>query len=450
MLPPIQKPSPRVVLRAVPRVVPRVVLRVVLQALAGRWLAGRTPAASSTEPPPSETPPSDPFFLAVATRSVVWLWALMALLPIVWVVVMSFKLPVDALSGHFWRVFFGFTTLEQRGGLSILTLASYGSLFFWLYRLPRRRFLTRHISRYFPGYFPRGRVFSSALFRWLVVCLFYLFIGLGLGLVVLPVFLSFLHAWLSPLPVFRWLIYPFWGFTLEHYQTVWVEREFYRNFLNSLYVTSCVVMVSLCVGTLAGYGLARAGGQLAFWLLIIALVFRALPHSVLVSGYLPVFIHSKALLEPILGSYAPTLFGQPWAVIIVLVSINQPFTIWILRSFFQNVPRELDEAAQVDGCTSFGAFWRVIVPVMWPGVITAGLFSFLLAYNDYIVTSLLLSSQNQTMVPAIVGFFNRETTSTDQMEAVAAAVSITAPLFLLVMVFQKQLVSGLVQGAVKG
>ncbi len=410
---------------------------------------GRIPATplatpSTSAEPSSETPSSDPFFLAVATRSVVWLWALMALLPIVWVVVMSFKLPVDALSGHFWRVFFGFTTLEQRGGLSILTLASYGLLFFWLYRLPRRRFLIYFLTRYVP------RGLSSALFRWFVVCLFYLFLGLGLGLVVLPVLLSFLHAWLSHLPVLRWLIYPFWGFTLEHYQTVWVEREFYRNFLNSLYVTSCVVLVSLCVGTLAGYGLARAGGQLAFWLLIIALVFRALPHSVLVSGYLPVFIHSKALLEPILGSYAPTLFGQPWAVIIVLVSINQPFTIWILRSFFQNVPRELDEAAQVDGCTPFGAFWRVIVPVMWPGVITAGLFSFLLAYNDYIVTSLLLSSQNQTMVPAIVGFFNRETTSTDQMEAVAAAVSITAPLFLLVMVFQKQLVSGLVQGAVKG
>ena len=79
-----------------------------------------------------------------------------------------------------------------------------------------------------------------------------------------------------------------------------------------------------------------------------------------------------------------------------------------------------------------------------------GLFSFLLAYNDYLVAALLLDAQNQTMVPAISGYFNRETTSTDQVEAVAAAVSITAPIFVLVMVFQKQLVSGLTQGAVKG
>ncbi|MEL7462409.1 MAG: ABC transporter permease subunit, partial [Pseudomonadota bacterium] len=114
------------------------------------------------------------------------------------------------------------------------------------------------------------------------------------------------------------------------------------------------------------------------------------------------------------------------------------------------IPSELDEAARVDGCSHFQAFRRVIIPVMWPGVITTGLFSFLLGYNDFLVTALLLDAQNQTMVPSIVGYFNRETTTTDQVEAVAAAVSITAPLFLLVMVFQRQIVSGLTAGAVKG
>ena len=90
----------------------------------------------------------------------------------------------------------------------------------------------------------------------------------------------------------------------------------------------------------------------------------------------------------------------------------------------------------------------MIIPVMWPGVITTGLFSFLLAYNDFLVTSLLLDAQNQTMVPAISGYFNRETTTTDQVEGEAAAVSITAPLFVLVLFFQKQIISGVAQGAV--
>ena len=102
---------------------------------------------------------------------------------------------------------------------------------------------------------------------------------------------------------------------------------------------------------------------LAFWILIIALVFRALPHSVLVAGYLPFFINSAEILKPFLGENAPTLYGQPLAVIAVLVAINQPFTIWMLRSFFQNIPTELDEAARVDGCTHFQAFRWVIMPV---------------------------------------------------------------------------------------
>jgi trehalose/maltose transport system permease protein len=250
--------------------------------------------------------------------------------------------------------------------------------------------------------------------------------------------------------------------TTEHYHAVWVRQEFYRNFINSLIITSGVVTVSLTVGTLAGYALARTGSTLAFWILIVALIFRALPHSVLVTGYLPVFVNSREWLMPLwtspwtgwlfrsFSAAPPTLYGQPLAIIMVLVSINQPFTIWMMRSFFQNIPAELDEAARVDGCTHFGAFWRVIMPVMWPGVITTGLFAFLLAYNDYLVSALLLDAQSQTMVPAISSFLNRDTRGSDQIEAIAAAVSITAPLFLLVMVFQRQLVSGLTAGAVKG
>ena len=279
----------------------------------------------------------------------------------------------------------------------------------------------------------------------------WLYLGISIGWLFAVVVFAELSGSLQELVgIDFFLTTPLVGMTTEHFQSVWIEQEFYRQFLNSMSVTTGVVIISLTVGTLAGYGLARSGSNWAFWILMIALVFRALPHSVLVSGYLPWFINSAEWLKPIFGEVAPTLYGQPWAIIVVLAAINQPFTIWMLRSFFQNIPRELDEAARIDGCSHGEAFIRVIIPVMWPGVLTAGLFSFLLAYNDYLVAALLLDAQNQTMVPAISGYFNRETTSTDQVEAVAAAVSITAPLFVLVMVFQKQLISGLTQGAVKG
>ncbi len=348
---------------------------------------------------------------------------------------MSFKSPVDAFDSNALNVIFGPATLGVGKGLSLLDII-FGVAVIWATIIVATRTLPSLVKSYTkPG---------QEWFGWLIGVLTLLLGFLLVFFVILPTFLALLNPLFGPLG--RDIL----GLTTEHYKTVWIDRGFSNNFKNSLIVTTGVVTVSLTVGTLAGYGLARSGSTLAFWILIVALVFRALPHSVLVAGYLPVFINSAEWLSPILGDNAPTLYGKPFAVIAVLVAINQPFTIWMLRSFFQNIPAELDEAARVDGCSHFQAFRRVIMPVMWPGVITTGLFSFLLAYNDFLVTALLLDAQNQTMVPAIVGMFNRETTTTDQVVAVAAAVSITAPLIFLVLIFQRQIVSGLTAGAVKG
>ena len=139
-----------------------------------------------------------------------------------------------------------------------------------------------------------------------------------------------------------------------------------------------------------------------------------------------------------------------FTLIFVMVAINHPFTLWMLHSFFLNIPKDMDESAMVDGCTRFQAFRMVIVPVMWPGVITTGLFSFLLAYNDFAVTTMLLSESNRTMVPAIAAFLGTTQTEGNVMFAVASVVSATVPLFILVMFFQRQIVSGLTAGAVKG
>ena len=117
---------------------------------------------------------------------------------------------------------------------------------------------------------------------------------------------------------------------------------------------------------------------------------------------------------------------------------------------FSKHSQELDESAKVDGCSQFQAFRNVIIPVMWPGVITTGLFSFLLAYNDFAVTSMLLSEENRTMMPQVAAFLGTTYTEGNVMFAVAAVVSAAAPLFILVMFFQRQIVSGLTAGAVKG
>jgi multiple sugar transport system permease protein len=226
-------------------------------------------------------------------------------------------------------------------------------------------------------------------------------------------------------------------FTGNGYEGAWIEQEFWRNVLNTGIVVLFTVIISLTFGTLGGYALARSGFRYAFWLLMAALIFRAMPHITLVSGYLLPFFEWN-------------LWGHLPTTIIVLVAINQPFTLWMLHSFFLNIPKDMDESAMVDGCTRFQAFRHVIIPVMWPGVITTGLFSFLLAYNDFAVTSMLLSSENQTMVPRIASFLGTVREQGNVMFAVAAVVSAIVPLFFLIMFFQRQIVSGLTAGAVKG
>ena len=262
--------------------------------------------------------------------------------------------------------------------------------------------------------------------------------GLGLWLVLasLPIvwtaiisFRQYVDAFSAPV---KWTA----PFTLENYTRLWIEKEFYRNFLNTALVTACTVTISLAVGCLAGYALSRYRGAVGFWLLLIALVFRALPHSTLLPSFFTIF---DAL--GIRNTYFTLIF--------VLVAINQPFTIWMLRSFFINIPNELDEAALVDGCTRFQAFRKVIIPVMWPGVVTTGLFSFLLAYNDFLLSSALTNAEKMTMPAAIANAISAESEAL-LMQGVAGAVSITIPLIILVAIFQKQIVSGLTQGAVKG
>lgn len=227
------------------------------------------------------------------------------------------------------------------------------------------------------------------------------------------------------------------AFTGAAYHGAWVIKEFWKNVINSSIVVLFTVVTSLTFGTLGGYALARSGFRYAFWILMAALVFRAMPHITLVSGYMLPFFEWN-------------IWGHLPTTIIVLVAINQPFTLWMLHSFFLNIPKDMDESALVDGCTRFQAFWHVIVPVMWPGVITTGLFSFLLAYNDFTVTAMLLSEKNETIIPAINSFLGTTQVEGKVMYAVAAVVSATAPLFLLIMFFQRQIVSGLIAGAVKG
>ena len=211
--------------------------------------------------------------------------------------------------------------------------------------------------------------------------------------------------------------------------------QFYDYFLNTIIVTVGTIVVSISIGCLAGYGLARYAGMAGVVILIAALAFRALPRLAFI---LPYFY---------IGSVTG-LTDTHFLVIITLVAVNQPFTIWMLRSFFMEVPKELEESAMVDGANRLVSFVRVIVPIVWPGIISTALFSLLLAYNEFLLVRLLTQS-NWTLPVAISRFTGGEDPRHLTLAA-ASAVSATVPIMLVILFFQKNLVKGLTAGAVKG
>ena len=211
--------------------------------------------------------------------------------------------------------------------------------------------------------------------------------------------------------------------------------EFYGYFLNSIIVTVGTVVISISIGCLGGYGLARYTGILSVVILVAALAFRALPRMAFVLPYY--------FLGQMTGLYDTYLL-----LIMTLVAVNQPFTLWMLRSFFMEVPREIEEAAMMDGAGRLQSFLRVIVPITWPGIITTGLFTVLLAYNEFLLARIL--TQSKWTLPVAIAAYTSGEDASHLTVAAAGSISITLPIIFVIIVFQKYLVKGLASGAVKG
>jgi multiple sugar transport system permease protein len=192
---------------------------------------------------------------------------------------------------------------------------------------------------------------------------------------------------------------------------------------------------ALVVGAPAAYALSRYGGQMGALLLVLALVFRALPRFAVA---LPFYNFAQAL-----GIYDTKI-----ALMIGLVALNQPFTIWLLRNFFMEIPKELDEAAMVDGCNRFQTLTRVILPIMGPGLVTAGIFTFLFAFQEYLLALVLTNTDAKTIPLFIATQIGQNLPLLQQ--ASAATVLVALPILVLAMVVQRFLVAGLTGGSVKG
>jgi len=207
-------------------------------------------------------------------------------------------------------------------------------------------------------------------------------------------------------------------------------------FRNSLIISVTSTVIALAIGMSGGYAFARfrfKGKSGAFLGLMLT---RSVPGIAL---SLPLFIVYSRL------GIIDTHFG----LILTYVALNVPFSIWLIDGFFRQVPKDLAEAAQIDGCTRWQAFWQVEFPLAGPGIASAGIFSFLTCWNEYALASQLTRSINSKTLPVGLLDYTAEFTI-DWRGMCALAVVMIAPALALTFIIQKHLVSGLTFGAVKG
>lgn len=223
--------------------------------------------------------------------------------------------------------------------------------------------------------------------------------------------------------------------TLEYHRQVWFENDFFRYLKNSLIVAGGTVLISVPFGSLAAYALSRIPRRSAGPILSALFTIRMFPHMLLA---IPFFV---------MGTFLGLIDSYP-LLILALVAINQPFTIWLMHGFFLEIPRDLDEAAAIDGCSSWQAFRIVILPLARPGMTVAALFSLLLSYNEFLFSLVLTGTRTKTL-PVAIASFGGEDISAWSLSA-AGAIGIMLPIVIAMLLLQRHLVRGLTAGAVKG
>lgn len=228
-----------------------------------------------------------------------------------------------------------------------------------------------------------------------------------------------------------WLFAP----TLDNYVSVVQDNNIDRYMLNSLKVSLAATLITLMLGTMCAYAMARFRFLGREPLSYSTLILRTLPPAVLA---VPVFVIWSA------WGIGDTLSG----VVLVYVAINLPFTIWLLYGFIDQLPIELEEAAAIDGCGPFRVFYKIVLPLLKPGLAAAAIFTFRLAWNEFILGFILTNRITRTLPASISNYITD--TGVEWGKIMAAGVLIALPPLIFTFVAAKQIITGLTAGAVKG
>jgi ABC-type glycerol-3-phosphate transport system permease component len=222
--------------------------------------------------------------------------------------------------------------------------------------------------------------------------------------------------------------------TLQNYQELF-NSDFPLFIRNSLVVCLTATFFSVSISLLAAYSFSRRRFRLRNLLLALFALSQLFPFIVLITPIYTIFV-SLGLVNTYVG------------LILVYIGITIPFSVYLLLGYLDSVPRSLDEAALIDGCTTVGAIFRVVLPVAWPGVATTAIYAFIVAWEEFLLALTLMTDRQLKTVPVgLAGFFGEYTTQWDLV--MAASVIATLPTLVLFFAVQKKLASGLAAGAVK-
>lgn len=238
-----------------------------------------------------------------------------------------------------------------------------------------------------------------------------------------------LQVFASP-PLFVW-----WP-TLENYVATFSRADFGQAFVNSLVVSAGAVSLSLLVGVPAAYALARfsfVGRNTLFFAL---LAMRMLPP---IAVLVPMYVLFSAC----------GLTTTRTSVVLAYTTFSLPLVVWIMRGFFEDLPRELEESAWVDGASRFQTFVQVVLPLIKPGLVAASILCLQLAWNDFLFAAVLTNNATRTL-PVLMAAFSGGDTGTDWGGMTASGVLVILPVILFSFAAQRHLVAGLSSGAVKG
>lgn len=273
--------------------------------------------------------------------------------------------------------------------------------------------------------------------------LFYIVLALILVYILFPFYWAIRSA-LSPdadlfaTPLQWFPAHPTWN----HFSNVFGDSTFLTSLKNSTIVAVSVTAISLIIGASASYALGRFQFLGRTPVLYIILSMTMFP-QVAVLG---------SLFNMVLQFH---MFDHLYALVLTYLIFTLPFTVWVLTSFFRGLPRELEEAAYVDGASPFQTFWRIMLPLALPGLVTTGLLAFIGAWNEFLFAVSFLQSPEERTVPLQIFDFVPQTAvggsfQTPWGDMMAATVIVTIPLVVLTLIFQRLILAGLTAGAVKG